>query len=126
MTAEQLLKPRFQVISNYPESPFEIDEIIDGNILVTAPIGLNSPKYASDFPNIFKELKWHEYRTKEDFPEYVEVLETIPYYGINKGDVVTMELINKNIEDKMNGWSALIKGKALIKLDHVKPTNKKP
>jgi len=61
MTAEQLLKPRFKVISDYPESPFEIDEIIDGNIL-----------------------------------------------------------------DKMNGRSALISGKALIKLDHVIPTNKRP
>lgn len=70
MTAKELLKPRFEVIGIYPNSPFEIGDILtfDGVIY-----GCNEPqkfeRYPQDYPNLFKKLNWWEHRKIEDMPK---------------------------------------------------------
>lgn len=123
MTKQDLLKPRYKVISDYPESPFEINEVIDGNILVTAPIGLNEPKYASDFPQIFKELQWFEEREEKDLPKYVKVLKDIPYYGLKKGQIVEVTEVKKGISNDMNKYSITLSNKPLIDLSFFTPAD---
>lgn len=66
MTAEQLLRPRFEVIADYPKSMYKLGEIIDhGSDEIY--IGLDT-KY-TDYPKIFRKLNWWEKRKKEEMPK---------------------------------------------------------
>lgn len=84
MSKEELLMPRYEVIADYPNSPFKIGQIIyptkagnDGFIdmmyikiesLLSANWG-NPAKY----PHLFKPLPWYTHRAVEDMPEYIKV-----------------------------------------------------
>lgn len=74
MTSQELLKPRYKVIADYPNNEFKVGTILD----------INSCKYEdddnkgnilwkiSDFPHLFKKLQWWEYRKIEDMPDYIK------------------------------------------------------
>ncbi len=66
LTKEELMKPRFKVISDYPKTPFEIGEILQYNNNEVGAI-----QYRNDYPAIFQPLQWWEERTVEEMPEYV-------------------------------------------------------
>lgn len=69
LTPEQLMKPRYKVISNYPNSIHTIEDIIenkDGDI-----VDVIAYYNCSYYPNIFQKLEWWEQRNVEDMPEYV-------------------------------------------------------
>jgi len=70
MTVEQLLKSRFEVIADYPNSIFKV-----GSIINTSSDRIfcdtESEKY-SDFPHLFKKLEWFEKREILDMPEYLK------------------------------------------------------
>lgn len=71
MTIEQLLQPRYKVIEEYPNSPFEIDDIFFVNQdeeYINPPIGIQPFKY----PHLFKKLSWWEGRDIEDMPKYLK------------------------------------------------------
>lgn len=75
MTKEQLLKPRWKVIADFPDSDFKVGSIEDRNWCkyvngedATDGIAWN----ISDFPHLFKELEWWEERAIEDLPDYVK------------------------------------------------------
>ncbi|MDB5200560.1 MAG: hypothetical protein JWO92_2523 [Chitinophagaceae bacterium] len=78
MTTEELLKPGYKVIADYPLSSkyFNVGEVL---------IWSNEGFYYADnckmhketvekYPHLFKKLEWHEERKKEDMPEYVKVV----------------------------------------------------
>ncbi len=66
MLARDLLKPRFEVIADYPKSIFKIGEITNGTDLIYCdPDG---PKY-SDYPHLFRKMNWWEKRNIEDMPK---------------------------------------------------------
>lgn len=84
---EDLMKPRFKVIADYPNSKFNIGDILvryyfqnssDGAYCyVTSPIspldGNNlKMEYAESMPHLFKKLEWWEERAKEDMPMFVK------------------------------------------------------
>lgn len=80
MTVEDLLKPRYKVIADYPGSNFNIGDI------------LHNPEYfdkrnsnLNKYPAIFKPLSWWEDRKPEEMPEYVKF--TKEYMEFKKGDV---------------------------------------
>lgn len=60
---EDLLKPRYKVIADYPNSEFKVGEIL-GQFAM--PINKDS------FTNIFRKLEWWEDRKPEEMPEYVK------------------------------------------------------
>lgn len=64
-----LISPRFEVICDYPNSPYKLGEILTTN--------LNEFK---NFPSIFKELKWWE-RPINELPEFVGYSRWIKYDG---------------------------------------------
>lgn len=77
MTAAELLKPRFEVIAEYPNCLFE-----KGTILVQCERKgwFNDPKTGvflfqehnlTPYPHLFKPLNWWEYRKVEDMPKKV-------------------------------------------------------
>ena len=68
----ELLKPRFKVIADYPESKFKVGEIIQ--------LTWNDPfpdKYGgyetfyNKYPHLFKKLEWWEDRKESEMPQYV-------------------------------------------------------
>ena len=97
LSKEDLLQERWKVINDYPNSPFEV-----GNILVKHPAdnsyvfwgsskGTLNPctRYSLDkYPHLFSLLPWWEERSESELPEYIK-------YG--KGAVY--KVFGWNIED---------------------------
>lgn len=103
--ADQLMIPRFEVIDDYPNSPFDIGEIIDNwhnyptdtnpliyvvnkKTSVTETFFLETFK---KYPRIFQPLMWYEKREINELPKYlmnvldkdryvIEVVKYEPYY----------------------------------------------
>jgi len=65
MTVEELLKPRYKVIADYPYNPVEVGELECSD---TEEQG----KFLDQFPHLFKKLEWWEERKECDMPEYVK------------------------------------------------------
>ena len=63
MTVEELLKPRWKVIADYPKSQFKVGEIIESKTGFLYCF--------EDYPHLFQPLQWWEERKLEDMPEYV-------------------------------------------------------
>jgi hypothetical protein len=78
MAPTELLKPRYEVIADYPGSPFEIGEVLQTNIYcagqdMTGSGVLSSPVYKPEkYPAIFRPLDWWEHRKPEEWPQYVK------------------------------------------------------
>jgi hypothetical protein len=71
MKAKELLKPRFKVISDYPNSNYKVGEIIESTEIFEE----GCPAFQFDtYPHIFKKLNWWEYRTKEQMPKKLKSL----------------------------------------------------
>jgi hypothetical protein len=68
MTPEDLLKPRYKVVADYPDSIFKI-----GGILIQGEKDLTE---AAKYPHLFKKLEWWEEREEKDMPEYLKCIKT--------------------------------------------------
>lgn len=68
MTIENLLKPRYKVIADYPNSIYSIGEIIECDAEEDCTL--------HKWPAIFKKLEWWEDRKPENMPEYVRCVKT--------------------------------------------------
>ncbi|AZA82194.1 hypothetical protein C1637_09810 [Chryseobacterium lactis] len=121
MNKQQLLNPRFKVINTYPGCEWEIDEILDRDWGLDGNDEDGFKHIVSDFPHLFKPLKWFEERKADDFPIYVELIIDIPYYGLKKGQIAPIYKIDEHINNHMNKASATLFGKPLISLDSVVP-----
>ena len=72
MTKEQLLKPRWKVIADYPGALHNVGYIIQAYENGVAYLVEGDSYSMNDFPALFKRLKWHEDRELSDMPEYVK------------------------------------------------------
>jgi len=71
---EDLLKPRYKVIADYPFCPFEVGEILyehEGKFYVYEDSG-RYPINPEAFPAVFKKLEWWEERKESEMPKYVK------------------------------------------------------
>jgi len=85
---DDLLKPRYKVIADYPYSKFNIGDII--SMTHKEDVGMGQFEWATDFigdeedgmerygerefsyyPHLFKKLEWWEERDKYNMPKYV-------------------------------------------------------
>jgi hypothetical protein len=83
MTIEELLKPRYKVIADWPGNVLFIGSILikhdaiedwlQGFTFGLFP-GIRMSA-AEKYPHLFKELKWWEERRPEEMPEYVKDVE---------------------------------------------------
>lgn len=81
MTIKKILWERYKVIGPFPDSPYQINDIItpdteEPDIWVIEGAGLKSPElhnHPNSYPNIFKKLEWWEARKVEDMPEYIVI-----------------------------------------------------
>lgn len=78
-----LLQPRYIVEANYPNSPFQVGDILvvkhhtmykDGEVFALEDDDNVSSwiTYAKDFPNIFRKLNWWEHRELDEMPRWVK------------------------------------------------------
>lgn len=78
MTKEELLKPRYKVIADYPGSPYKIGDILFYMKSYSTVSYLPTTTYCDKFirienyPHIFRKLEWWEEREEQDMPEYVK------------------------------------------------------
>jgi hypothetical protein len=88
MEVEELLKPRYKVIADYPfNKSFKIGEVIALNEIDDRPhlvkeeyaliqnTVVTHTFYKTDFdkyPHLFKKLEWWQERKESDMPEYVK------------------------------------------------------
>jgi hypothetical protein len=74
---EQLLKPRYRVIADYPGNSRAIGEIychVAGDVFGVKDIPLFMYQHDLEkYPHLFKKLKWWEERKVSEFPGYVKV-----------------------------------------------------
>lgn len=118
MTVEELMKPRYKVIADYPNSEFEVGTII--NFPNKSDYYTGSDEWESEFvkdknkggqfkfcikkiepfPHLFKKLEWWEDRAIEDMPEYVKCIKT-PDQKIMPGDI--LKPIWNGIDGKTGG-----------------------
>lgn len=76
MTKEQLLKPRYKVIADYPESIWEVGKILDRDWGWNGDDETGFKNHISHYPHLFRKLDWWEDREPGDMPEYVKDLKT--------------------------------------------------
>lgn len=81
MTPEELMKPRYKVIADYPKSIYLIGNIINAGTTSEDCIYCDreGPRMRH-YPHLFKKLEWWEERKIEEMPEYVK--------GISPNDLV--------------------------------------
>ncbi len=82
MIAEELLKPRYEVIADYPDSIWLSKQVLtvlsddeDGQHLRSDIEGQDNiwNLHPELYPHLFKKLQWWEYRKIEEMPEYVKL-----------------------------------------------------
>jgi len=94
-TVEELMRPRYKVIADYPE--MERHNIRIGDIITRSESAMyadktqdGTPVVAIDheiFPAVFRRLSWWEDRSPEDMPRYLRSSETYPdphFIKVNK------------------------------------------
>jgi len=72
MSVEDLLKPRYKVIADYPGSDYHIGEILDRDWGWVGNDEVGFKHHISHYPHLFKKLQWWEDRDEKDMPEYVK------------------------------------------------------
>jgi hypothetical protein len=101
MSIEDLLKPRYKVIADYPNTPFKVGEILqrkEGDWLNDK----GWSKLYEPYPHLFKKLEWWEDRKLEYMPHFLKG-KTRSY------EILTWELDSEGeifftIEDDYLGW----------------------
>ena len=72
MTAKELMNTRFEVIVDYPSSPFIVGDVIAYDGIV---YGMGQPqKFTREpekYPHIFRKMNWWEKRTADQMPKKV-------------------------------------------------------
>lgn len=71
---EDLLKPRWKVIADYPKSLYHVGDILNAGWRSEDLIYCDhdGPRWR-DYPHLFRKLEWWEDRKPEDMPEYVKL-----------------------------------------------------
>lgn len=71
----KLMQPRFKVIADYPESPFEINSIFTADDYKLTEESSFVDIEFREYPHLFRELQWWEDRKEDEMPEYVKVID---------------------------------------------------
>lgn len=86
MTPQELLKPRYEVIADFPKNWNKVGDIIEYSIGQPQILYLNGKDTVpiENYPHLFKRLEWWEERRPEDMPEYVKVLGEMKPFDVFK------------------------------------------
>lgn len=86
MQPEELMLPRYKVIADYPDSEFEVGEILlqckDGIRIVSLSRNMFMDFFkVHKYPHLFKPLSCWEDRKPEEMPEYVKEKDSLYKIG---------------------------------------------
>lgn len=73
---EELLKPRYKVVADFPQGvfKFQVGEILEKKgIHFTGQAKSINENEIDKYPHLFKKLEWWEDRKESDMPEYLKV-----------------------------------------------------
>lgn len=79
---EQLLRPRYKVIADYPgieDYGWKLHEIISPQYYTEKTVG-----FCSKYPHLFRKLQWWEERKPEEIPQYVKTSDSV--FKVDKWD----------------------------------------
>lgn len=95
MEIEKLLEPRFECVSQYPGTVYKVGKIYTNR---------NQYYNLAQYPAIFRELYWYEYRDKKDLPKYIVI--TGDFYTKNERSFgkSSSSLLRKNTVWKVLKW----------------------
>jgi hypothetical protein len=71
MKVKHLMKPRFEVMQNYPMQIKEIGDVFETNDNRLHYIVDQTKLDVREYPHLFRKLNWWEYRKKEDMPKKI-------------------------------------------------------
>lgn len=80
MTKEELLKPRWKVIANFPYTYYKVGEIIGDTFRLTCEDYIKHN--CSEYPAIFQKLEWYEEKQLEQLPLYIRKTSTGDIYKV--------------------------------------------
>lgn len=109
MTKDELLKPRWKVIADYPYCPYQIGDMVEVSDLgihfhctttkvynsfnaeMENQVNYFSIELIKNFPHLFRELHWSEDREISDLPKYVKGVD-----GYYKGKTFKIAHLSQN------------------------------
>lgn len=91
MRVEELMKPRYKVIADWPGNKAPVGSILTYDDEYFKSQG-GWRKWHNQYPAIYKELSWYEERKVEDMPEYLRSIE--PNTGIPVDEINKVEMWN--------------------------------
>ena len=96
-----LTQPRYLVIADYPNSPFNV-----GNILTQytqfnktsywVNDNLYTDRHPEDYPHLFRLLHWSECLTEETIPQYVKNIQSKKIYRVRNFHKTDMKAYDIN------------------------------
>ena len=81
MSKEELLRKRYLVIADYPNSTLSVGTIIE-QVEVGENEYLFNMEFFEPYPHLFRPLEWWEFRDEKDMPEYVSYPNSETVYKI--------------------------------------------
>lgn len=120
MTTEELLRPRWKVIADFPGSKYTMGQIIETNYwydrseekgyeehkmnkswVVRTEWNISSAQFFDSYPVIFKKLEWWEERNVKDLPNYVRY-KGCEMFRLNTPKIGEVLKVNNYQEDCVN------------------------
>ena len=102
MTTEELVRIRYRVLIDYPDSPFTIGDVLEcceGTYHLSSYSQFNRISSPQKFPSVFRAIEWFEYRSIETLKSvtFVKVVTYRGYWLV--GDIVPAFL---KLDDQLN------------------------
>lgn len=94
--SNDLLKPRYKVIADYPGNEWKVGDIIDRDWGWDGDDDEGFKHHVSHYPHLFKKLHWADERPIEEMPRYIKGKERV--YEIvewRKNNIGQLSPVNK-------------------------------
>lgn len=85
---EDLLKPRYKVIADYPQALWEVGAIIPTEVHSIKNLSNEMIAFYDKYPHLFKKLEWWQERKVEELPEYIKHKNIV--YKVDEWDIIMM------------------------------------
>ena len=100
---KDLTQKRYLVIADYPNSPFNVGNILTQHTQFNKDAyfvngNLYTDRHPEDYPHLFRLLHWWECRDEKDMPEYVKGFGN-QIYKVHKWKKLTKNVLATILED---------------------------
>jgi hypothetical protein len=87
--SNDLLKPRYKVIADYPGNEWKVGDILDRDWGWDGDDEEGFKHHVSDYPHLFKKLEWYEERKLDEMPGHLGCLS--PVFKWSKGEIIKVD-----------------------------------